>query len=159
MMVVLFTGISYGKKTEQLIPDYQIEGAGAARGDEALVKVIILAKDKSKVTDDMLGKAAVHGVLFKGYTDTSTQGYGGASTHKAIAGSPTAYTEYIDFFEPFFQNGDYMNYVRIVEDRRGVTKVDKNYKVSAVVRVSTGQLKKDLQDKKINVVKSLNSGW
>lgn len=159
LLVFIFAGVTNAKKPEANIPEYQIEGAGNARGDEALVKVSILTNNKNKVTDEMLGKAAVHGVLFKGYTDTKTQGYGGASTHRALAGSPNAYTEYIDFFEPFFANGDHMNYVRFVEDQRGVTKVGKQYKVSAVVRVTTGQLKKDLQNQNINVIKGLNSGW
>lgn len=159
MLAVLGVLVMDAKKPEAVIPEYQIEGAGNARGDEALVKVSIITKDKNKVTDAMLGNAAVHGVLFKGYTDTNTQGWGGASTHPALAGSPTAYSEHIDFFEPFFANGDANNYVRIVEDQRGVTKVGKDYKVSAVVRVSTGQLKKDLQSKNVNVIRGLNSGW
>lgn len=159
ILAALCMNYSFAKKVEALIPDYQIEGAGPGRGDEALVRVYILTKDRNKVDDNMLGKAAVHGVLFKGYTDTKSQGFGGASNHTALAGSPMAYNENIDFFEPFFSSGDHMNYVRFIEDQRKVTKVGKDYKVSAVVRVSTGQLKKDLQSKNVNVIRSLKSGW
>ncbi len=160
LFLSLFMGInfSFAKNDKDAIPEYLIEGAGNSRGGESLVKVSVTVKKKTDATDDMLGKAAVHGVLFRGYSDKSTQGYGAASEHAAIAGSPNAYNEHIDFFEPFFK-GDHMNYVRFVDDSRSAVKVGKEYRVSAVVRVSTGQLKKDLQDKKVGAVRSLNSGW
>lgn len=147
------------KKVEETIPDYLIEGAGNSRAGESLVKVSVNVKNKADATDAILGVAAVHGVLFKGYSDISTQGYGGASEHHAIAGSPGAYTEHIDFFEPFFKDGRHMDYVRFVDSGRSAVKVGKNYRVSAVVRVSTGQLKKDLQNNKIGAVRGLKSGW
>lgn len=159
LMLLVGASFSYAKKVEALIPEYVIDGAGAARAGESLVKVTIYAKKKSDVTDDMLAKAAVHGVLFKGYSDQSKQGFGGNSQHPPVAGSAAAYDEHADFFVPFFQNGNHMNYVTFVDDQRGSIKSDKGYKVSAVVRVATGNLKKYLQDQKVNVVKSLNSGW
>lgn len=159
LSVLLSIGSSFAKKNDQaVIPDYLIEGAGNARGGESVVKVSVIVKKKSDATDDMLAKAAVHGVLFKGYSDKSTQGYGGASEHSAIAGSPTVYSEHIDFFDPFFR-GDHMNYVRFIDDTRSAVKVGKEYRVSAIVRVASGQLKKDLQSKNIGAIRGLNSGW
>lgn len=158
LSVLVMANVSFAKNEKDAIPEYLIEGAGNARGGESLVKVSVTVKKKTDATDDLLGKAAVHGVLFRGYSDKSTQGYGSASEHAAIAGSPNAYNEHIDFFEPFFQ-GSHMNYVRFVDDNRSAVKVGKAYRVSAVVRVSTGQLKKDLQDNKVGAVRSLNSGW
>ncbi|MCM1370109.1 MAG: hypothetical protein NC204_07020 [Candidatus Amulumruptor caecigallinarius] len=140
------------------IPEYFIEGAGYSGGD-AKVMVSINAKKTKDVTDAMLGKAAVHGILFKGYNDKGRQGFGEESKHPALASSPMVFDQYIDFFDPFFTGGSYMNYVQIVDDTRKVTKTEKGYRVSCVVRVSKGQLQKDLTSQGINAFRSLGSGF
>lgn len=160
-IVAMFSFTYAAKKvaTPGDIPEYYIEGGGVPVGGVDFVKVSIVAKDKNKVTEEMLGKAAVHGVLFRGYTDASNQGFGGASNHPAVAGSPAAFDQNVDFFGPFFEGGSFMNYVRFVEDSRSVTKVGKEYRVSVKVHVSTPQLKKDLSDKGVNVVRTMGSGF
>lgn len=136
---------------------YQIQGAGVASGGSAVVSVSIVSKKADKVTEDMLIKAAVHGVLFRGYTDSSSSGYGTSSQHPAIMGSPAAYTQHIDYFEPFFSDGQYTGYAQYVDDSRRVVKSGKEYKVSAKVVVSTSSLRKDLE--KLGLVNGLRSGW
>lgn len=121
------------------------------------VLVTVFAKKKEKVTDDILEKVAVHGVLFCDYDDATNAGFGSVASHKAIMGSPTAEAEYIDFFEKFFKNGDYRKYVQIVSDSRRVVKSGKEWKVKATVRVNSAALKKDL--KKQGMVKNLGTGW
>lgn len=150
---------AYAKKEEPLIPEYLIEGGGPAKGNDAKVKVTIYAKKKDDVTDQMLAKAAVHGVLFKGYQDNSKQGSRASATHPPLASSPTAYDQNADFFVPFFTNGNYMNYVSFIDDGRSVVKSGKQYKVSAIVNVNKNQLTKDLQAENVNVIKSLGTGW
>ncbi len=149
---------SFGKKVEEkMVPQYQIEGAGMTSQNAQQVLIKILAKDKNKVSDADLEKAAVHGVLFRDYDDTTNSGYGSVASHKAIMGSPTAEVEYVDFFKNFFDNNDYRNYVQIVGDSRRVVKVGKEWKVSAVVKVNSAALKKMLKQQ--GMVKDLGGGW
>lgn len=148
----------YAKKTgEGLAPNYQLQGAGMTSQNAQQVCVTIVDKKKDKITDDDLARAAVHGVLFRDYDDATNSGYGSVASHKSIMGSPTAEAEYADFFNSFFNNGDYKNYVQIVSDSRRVVKAGKEWKVSAIVRVNTAALKKDL--KKQGMVENLGSGW
>lgn len=144
-------------KDDSAVPEYQIKGAGAANGGSTLVSVSVMAKKADKVTDDMLMKAAVHGVLFKDYSDSTSAGFGSAASKKAICGSPNAYAEHLDFFEPFFKDGGYKGYAQCVDDTRRVVKVGKQYKVTSTVAVSSSALRKDLE--KQGVIKSLKSGW
>lgn len=144
------------KKDEGLVPDYQITGAGMTSQNAQQVEIAIISKNKS-ISDAELEKAAVHGILFRDYDDATNSGFGSVASHKAIMSDPTAEAQFIDFFEPFFNNGDYKNYVQLVENSRRVVKAGKEWKVSAVVRVNTAQLKKML--KKQGMVKDLGGGW
>lgn len=149
---------SMAKKSEEgTVPQYQIEGAGMTSQSAQQVMVTIITKKKDKVTDLDLEKAAVHGVLFRDYDDATNAGFGSIASYKAIMGSPTAESEYLDFFKTFFANGDFEHYCQLVGESRQVVKVGKEWKVSAIVRVNTQALKKDL--KKQGMVKNLGSGW
>ena len=145
------------KNDEGLVPEYQMEGAGMTSQNAQQVLITIVTKKKDKVSEKDLEKAAVHGVLFRDYDDATNAGFGSVASHKSIMGSPTAEAEYIDFFEPFFKNGDYAKYVQLVSDSRRVVKSGKEWKVSAIVRVNADALRKDL--KKQGMVKNLGSGW
>lgn len=149
--------LSAKKNGEGLAPQYQLEGAGMTSNSAQQVKVTIISKKKDGVTDADLERAAVHGVLFRDYDDATNAGYGSLASHRAIMSSPTAEAEYIDFFEPFFKKGGYAKYVQLVGDSRRVVKAGKEWKVSAIVRVNTAQLKKDLE--KQGMYKSLKGGW
>lgn len=144
------------KNDEKIVPEYQVEGAGTTSGNSRLVRVYILSKKKD-VTDEQLGTCAVHAVLFRDIDDLAGSGFGSTSSHKAIMQSPSAEAQHIDFFEPFFRNGDCNKYVQVVSDSRRVVKTGKQYKTSAEVRVNTTQLKKDLKTQ--GMVKDLGSGW
>lgn len=145
------------KNDEGLAPQYQLEGAGVTSQNAQQVLVTIVTKKKDKVKEDDLERAAVHGILFRDYDDATNSGFGSVASHKSIMGSPTAEAEYVDFFEPFFKNGDYRKYVQLVDNSRRVVKCGKEWKVSAVVRVNTAALRKDL--KKQEMIKDLGSGW
>lgn len=146
----------YSKKNnEGVVPQYQVEGAGATSDASQQVRVTIVS-NKKDVTDDALGRCAVHAVLFQDIDDTTNAGYGSAAIKKALMGSPAAEAQHVDFFEPFFRNGDCNRYVQLVKDH-SVVKSGKQYKVSAVVKVNTAQLKKDLANQ--GLVKNLGSGW
>lgn len=144
------------KNDEGLVPEYQMEGAGMTSDNAQQVLISVLSKNKN-ISDEDLGKAAVHGVLFRDYDDATNSNFGSVASHKSIMGSPTKEQEHIDFFEPFFRNGDCNKYVQLVANSRRVVKVGKQWKVSAIVRVNSAALKKDL--KKQGMVKNLGSGW
>ena len=148
--------VSARKNDEGLVPEYQLTGAGMTSDNASQVQVSILSKKKD-VSDADLQKAAVHGVLFRDYDDPTNSGYGSVASHKSIMGSPTKEQEFIDFFEPFFRNGDCNKYCQLVGNTRRTVKAGKQWKVSAIVRVNTTALKKDL--KKQGMVKGLGSGW
>lgn len=143
------------KNDEGLVPQYSAAGAGSTTDASHQIKVTIFSKKKN-VTDEDLGKCAVHATLFQDIDDTTNTGYGSSAVKKSIMGSPTAEAQHIDFFEPFFRNGDCNRYVQLVKDH-SVVKTDKGYKVSAVVKVNKAQLQKDLV--KQGFVKNLGSGW
>lgn len=153
--ILLPFAVDAKKNDAAIVPEYQCEGAGTTSDASRQVKVTILSKKKD-VTDADLGKCAVHAVLFRDMDDKTNAGYGSAAVQKSIMGSPTAMSQHIDFFEPFFRNGDCNAYVQAVNDP-SVVKSGKGYKISAVVKVNTTQLRKDLE--KQGMVKNLGSGW
>lgn len=157
LFLMLTPALVMAKKDDQgLVTEYQLEGAGMTSDNAQQVKISILSKKKD-VSDAQLEASAVHGILFRDYDDATNSGYGSVASHKCLMGTPTAEAQHIDFFEPFFKNGDYAKYVQLVSDSRRVVKVGKQYKVSAIVRVNSTQLRKDL--KKQGLAKDLGSGW
>ena len=159
LALAMFMPVSISaKKTDAgAIPEYQLQGAGMTSQSAQQVLVTIVTKKKDNVTDLDLEKAAVHGVLFRDYDDATNSGFGSVASHKAIMDSPSKEGEYMDFFKPFFANGDFKNYCQLVSDSRKVVKAGKEWKVSAIVRVNTHALKKDLG--KQGMTKNLGSGW
>lgn len=144
------------KNDEGLVREYQIEGAGMSSDNAQQVMVTILS-NKKDITDAELSACAVHGVLFRDYDDATNSGYGSIASHKSIMGSPSEESAHIDFFEPFFRNGDCNKYVQLVSNSRRVVKSGKQWKTTAIVRVNTTALRKDL--KKQGLAKDLGSGW
>lgn len=153
LLTLLAIAPSWAKDTESGTPEYQIEGAGTGNSGTVLVKVTIVGKNKN-VSDAQLGMSAIHGVLFRGYSDSNSSFTSTNAT--AMLGSPMAEQQHADFFKSFF-GGTYSSYVQLVSDTRRVVKAGKDWKVSAVVAVSTSQLRQDLE--KAGVLKSLKSGW
>ncbi|MCM1310254.1 MAG: hypothetical protein NC301_04400 [Bacteroides sp.] len=132
------------------LPDYQLEGAGTGNQGTYLVSVSVLGKKKN-INDDLIARCAVHGVLFKGFADTTSR-----KTIRPLAGSATAEGEHADYFEKFFnEGGPATNYVTFVNSSRKLAKVGKQHKVTVTVTVNKDQLRRDLE--KAGVVKSLKS--
>lgn len=131
------------------LPDYEIEGAGTGSQGTYLVKVSVLSK-KSKITDDVIGRCAVHGVLFRGFANKELR-----QQQKPLAGSAMVEAQHQDFFKNFF-DGTYKNYYQLVGSRQ-VVKAGKQYKVTSVVTVAKDQLKKDLVG--MDIIKGLNTGF
>ena len=152
LTLLLIPFLVFAKDNKDVI-SYQIEGTGttAAQGTYN-VRTTVVTKNK-KISDVLIAKCAVHGVLFKGFANEQARQH-----QKPLAGSPMVEKEHADFFEAFFQdNGCYMSYAQMVSSSRSVVKAGKEYKVSAIVTVAKEQLRKDLEAQKI--LKGLSSGF
>lgn len=132
------------------MPPYEIQGAGTGTQGTYLVSLIVSTKDKN-ISDEVLKRAAVHGVLFRGFSDTVSR-----KTQKPLAGSAANEAEHADFYKEFFgDGGTSANYANVVPGSRGVTKSNKLYRVKVTISVNKESLLKYLQD--VGVVKGLNS--
>lgn len=133
--------------------EYQIVGSGSGTQGNYLVKVYVISK-KNKPDLAVLKRCAVHGVLFKGFSDQNSR-----INQKPLAGSALAEQEHSDFFVPFFQEGGaYLNYVDLVTPQYDIVKMaKKQYRIGATFTVSKEQLRKDLE--KAGVIKGLASGF
>lgn len=153
LTLLLIPFMALAKDNKNDIISYQIEGTGttAAQGTYN-VKSIVVTKN-NKISDALIAKCAVHGVLFKGFTNEKAR-----QMQKPLAGSPMVEQEHAEFFESFFSDGgSYMAYVQLVSNSRSVVKAGKEYKVSAIVTVAKEQLRKDLEAK--GILKGLSSGF
>lgn len=134
------------------VPEYEIEGAGTGTQGTYIVKISVLTKDKN-IDNSELAKAAVHGVLFRGFSNKELRQH-----QKPLAGSSAVEASHADFFNNFFNaGGAYRNYVELISGSRSVVKSGKKYNVSSKVIVNKEQLRKDLLV--AGVVKGLNSGF
>lgn len=132
---------------------YDIECAGTGGEGTYLVKVTVYTSGRNGVTDDMLRKGAVHGVIFRGFKGTD-----GCISQKPLAKSPTIEQEKADFFTVFFQeNGQYMTYATMVKGSIETVKVAKEYATAAVISVSKDLLRQDLE--KAGIIRGLSSAF
>ncbi len=132
------------------VPEYELEGAGTGAQGTYLLKVSVLTKNKN-INNSELGKAAVHGVLFRGFSNKDMRQH-----QKPLAGSSAVEASHPEFFDEFFSdNGAYKNYVESVAGSRSVIKAGKMYKVSGNIVVNKEQLRKDLEQ--AGVIKGFNS--
>lgn len=153
LVALLSVSAAWAKGEDKLIPEYQIEGAGTGNMSVSLVNVTIVSKKKDFREHDF-GRCAVHGILFRGYSDANAAYT--SSSHPALMGSPMAEMQHADFFQSFFDSA-YAGYVQVQSDTRRVIKVGKEYKTTVSVAVSVSQLRQDLE--KAGLLKSLKTGW
>lgn len=140
------------KKAGEEVVNYEITGNGTGSQSTYLVDVAITGKNKD-VTDKELVKAAVHGVLFRGFNNPKAH-----NTQKPLAGSAANEAQHADFYKEFFgDSGTAANYGSIVRGTRQIMKSGKEYKVSATVQVQKEQLLKYLTE--MGMVRSLNSAF
>lgn len=155
LFVCLFLALCFSasaKKTEQGMPSYGLIGAGTGAQGTYLVEVSILGKSKT-VSDNELVAAAVHGVLFRGFSQASGRGF-----QKPLAGSAAAEGQNADFYKDFFAPGGMAStYGTVIAGTRSISKAGKEYRVKAKVIVQKEALMKFLQD--AGTIRSLNSAF
>lgn len=135
---------------------YEIEVVQTGTQGTYLIKVWSYSKNPD-VAIEQAKKNAVHGIIFKGFTGTSS-----VPGQKALTSNVNLEEEKADFFKPFFADGGkYMKFVSTsndgavaAEDRM---KIGKEYKIGVVVSVNVSALRKDLED--AGIIKSLGAGF
>lgn len=131
---------------------YEIIGSGTGTQGTYLVEISYHTKDK-KISDQALKRAAVHGVLFRGFSNPAAR-----QSQKPLAGGPANEAQHIDFYKEFFsEKGTAADYANLVPGSRSVKKVNKEYVVTATVTVNKETLAKYLQQ--MGVIRGLNSAF
>ena len=161
LMIISFTLAANAQAKKKADKDteawrYEVEVVQTGTQGTYLIKVWSYSK-KPDVAIEQAKKNAVHGIIFKGFTGTSS-----VPGQKALTSNVNLEEEKADFFNPFFANGGkYMKFVSTsndgavaAEDRM---KIGKEYKVGVIVSVNVSALRKDLED--AGIIKSLNSGF
>lgn len=158
MKIVLLTFLcllfSFSAGAKKDIPlKYDIVCAGSGAQGTYLVQVSVYV-DKSNMSVDMAKKAAVHGIIFRGFSGTQ-----GCTSQKPIVRNATVAQQYADFFGTFFQiNGEFLGYATLMDGSIQTTKVDKKeYRMTAILSVDKDRLRKALED--AGIVKGLSSGF
>lgn len=129
---------------------YDIEAAGSGTQGTYLVRVWVYSKS-GKVTDTDIKRAAVHGVVFRGFAAGA-----GSPSQKPIASSPTVETQHADYFGAFFK-GPHEQFASIVTGSYKRTKLPKGYKAGAIVQVQKDALRHELEE--AGIVRGLSSGF
>jgi hypothetical protein len=147
--LIAVVNVSAKDKLKVIDPsDYEISGAGSGTEGTCLVKVFVYGSG----SDAAIKVAAVHGVIFRGFSGTSS----GAS-QPAMA-SPSVEETHLTFFKSFLdEKGACQNYANIVPGSYERVKTAKGKKVGAVVQVMRSALRHELEQQ--GVIKSLSSGF
>lgn len=146
-----------GSKGEDTEYRYEIEsydGKVSKSPEYRVVKVWNYGK-KEKLTRDYCMKAAVHGIMFKGYAASDKGSDGGM---KAICSG--SYDDHREYYDNFFNSGSYLQFVTATNNGSfspgDIIKIDKKtWKVGMVVKVNVVALRKKLSED--GVAKSLGS--
>ena len=111
---------------------------------------------KEKITRQTCMRNAVHGVIFKGVSGGRASGLN--KGHAALC--PDGYSAHTDYFDNFFNSGDYMQFVELTNngniqagDRIKIS--SKEYKIAMVCIINYNALRDRLQ--KDGVANGLNS--
>jgi hypothetical protein len=149
LLITCFTNVWAGEK--EYVPAYEIESAGSGTQGNCLVRVWVYSKS-AKVSDNDLKRAAVHGVIFRGYNGTN-----GNPSAKPMVSDITIEQQKASYFKSFFADGGvYSNYaIVVVGSYQHMKTEDKKYKVGATIQVSKDNLRKELEQS--GIIKSLNS--
>ncbi len=153
LLIALFCSVftAYGKDNNP-IPPYEIIGAGTGSQGTYLIDVTVISK-KSNPDDNILKRAAVHGVLFKGFSNKVHR-----QIQKPLAGSAANEAQHADFYKDFFSDsGSASDFASIVVDSRKVVKSGKEYRVTMTISVNKEELRSYLES--LGILKILNSGF
>lgn len=137
---------------KDLLPQYEIVGAGTGVQGTYLINVTIISKKKNP-NDDLFKRTAVHGVLFKGFSSKENR-----QMQKPLAGNSANEVQHADFYKDFFsESGSATDYASIIDGSRKVIKSGKEYRITVKVSVNKDNLRSYLES--LGIVKALNSAF
>ena len=117
----------------------------AATAGFKVFKIWSYGKKKDLLTKDVCMRNAIHAVLFKGLaaSDVGTQG-----TFPALC--PEGYDAHQEYFDGFFESGDYMQFVQLTSkgaQQAGdvIKTANKEWKVGLLVQINVNALRKRLE--------------
>lgn len=145
-LLTLLSTIAVQAKSD--IPEYNIACAGQGTEGYYLVKISVISK-KNKISDIDFKRAAVHGIIFRGY----------ASVNRIPAQNPLVSDISLEetraeYFNAFFSDGGgFEQFASVVTGITERVKVGKQYRISANVQVNKEALQNELR--KAGVTKSL----
>lgn len=149
LICLFFSSTTIKAKSHITETKYDIEGIETGRQGTYLVKVYVYSGKKS-ISIEEFKYAAVHGVIFRGFSGKSFV------SQKPLVKSE-AQIRNADYFNDFFNNGDYATYAEVINPATDRVKIGKEYKIAAIVLVSKDNLRKALEN--ANVIRSLNSDF
>lgn len=130
--------------------EYNISGAGQGKDGNYRVKVKTIVS-KTEMAEDAVKQCAVHGVIFRGFIDPS-----GAASQKALVSDPNVAETKKAWFEAFFSEGKYLQYVSVVE--LSCTKLSrKKYEASAILLVDKESLRHYLETE--GIIQGFSNLW
>ncbi len=140
------------KKTNEREFRYEVVSMGVGAQGTDLIKVYSYTKNEKNIS--YLAKInAIHAVLFKGIAATS-----GTEMQPALVKNREKENN-AEFFDNFFENGTYNQYVTLSSDgvvnAKDRMKVGKEYKIGIIVSVNKKDLRKYLESE--GIIKGLGS--
>lgn len=158
LFLSLFIAVTANAKDEEENTyRYELENVtdGTMPEGRLLVKVWNYGK-KEKITRQLCMRNAVHGVIFKGIAGGKASSLN--KGHAALC--PDGYSAHTDYFNNFFESGDYMQFVELTNngniqpgDRIKIS--SKEYKIGMLCIINFNALRDRLQ--KDGISKGLNS--
>lgn len=134
---------------KELLPQYEIVGAGTGVQGTYLIDVTIISKKKNP-DDNLFKRTAVHGILFKGFSSKENR-----QMQRPLAGNAANEVQHADFYKDFFsESGSATNYASIIDGSRKVIKSGKEYRVTVKVSVNKDNLRSYLES--LGIIKTLD---
>lgn len=142
ILFVLFSLIVVAKGKGQLM--YEISCAGNSDG-YYIVEVSAYVHTKREISEDVVKKCALHGILFKGFSGKD----GCHSQRQMLANYNREHSTLID--KLIFK--EYGKYTETIGIPLKVVKQSKRYKITTIVQVSKNLLRRDLE--KAGIIRKL----
>lgn len=147
--VMLVVSLTATAQDNVSMPRYDIVSNGIGNEGTFTAEVSVYLKKPDKNVEAELRKAAVHGALFKGI-EAGENG----KTQRPIADESVA-EKHSDFFEKFFNDGAYANYVTLVDGTLRVEKFGKKlYRARSAVIIKKDALRDYLENN--HIIESFN---
>lgn len=154
-MMVMSVFTAYAEDGEKETYRYELEAVDGVASDGRVIMKVWSYGEKEKLSRQRCLANAVHGVIFKG----APAGAGAGLIKGSKALCPEGYAAHKDYFDTFFRNGEYLQYVELTNngniqagDRIKISR--KEYKVGMVCIVNYTALRQKLEGD--GIAKGLN---